>query len=1054
MKPLHLAVAAAILVVAALVAFLAMSKSDRADTRRAGGRETGAARAGDGEESKQAPGPAETNAGTGLFSITLRIVDPDDALLAGAEVEIDRGIDVLRATADPEGSLRVRGLAAGIYDLRARSGKLAGAMHFELKHTTDLGTLKLSAAITLKGHVYGPRGDPVPGGRVEACRAAARVGFDAMGAIRAMAHPEEVLARARTGDDGKYELTLPEGLTCALRANAEGFAQEGEPARLYATDTDGIDFWLLPGALLQGRVVDADQSPVAGARVLIVDPMSLFGRQVPKAETAAGADGTFSMVGAPTQQSMLIVRAAGYASYMQPNLRLPQTNLVVMLERGISLTLQAVDAERPELPAPHVNVIAAYRGGFAAGETDDMGHLLIENLPTRGTGMGNQQQLFLWGGGYIAQSVDLGKKEPVDGVVDLGIVKVAPGGVVHGRVLDKTTGDPIADARVRSFGGLDPQLEFFGATTAVSARDGSFRLTGVPLGAHTLLATHPDFVSDVDPMALFGGMRGGSGGGPPIFPEGSRDVERDIEMTPAESVRGFVLAPDGSPVEGAAVEQTGNENMILSRLVGGGPATATSDANGAFVMKGLPPGREVKIVANHRDYGMSEEARVRAGERDPVTLRLAEPLTLKGIVVDDKGAAVAGVRVVAARTASRSPGAPFDPGTARPSITDDDGRYLVRNAPAGELTVTFDHPDYALLKTQLALSASQDLGRTVLSRGAEIAGEAVDGEGKPITGVTVYAWSQGAGAATGRTNASASTDEKGRFALKGLADGDYRLRTWDRNRYSPELPVHAGTTDVRLVLRDAGKLNGRVTGRGLPVAGASVRAQRGNDYLGWARTGADGTFVMSPLPPDEAFDVVISHDAFRELTVQAVRAGDRTQDFAMQPGAEVSGQVVDDRGRGVQGAQVQVRVNGQRARSVQTDAAGAFTAGGLDEGRISLQLEESNQGFIPTEWIDVAAGARDVRLVATPGESISGIVRDSEGNPLRQVSLQAIDAKGATASSAFAWQEDGAFELRGLRPGTYTVRAQRYVPGQQQPSPPREVPGVAAGTKGVEVRFD
>lgn len=1055
MKPLHIAVAAAVLVVAALVILLTSSEGDRADTRRAAGREATGARTGAGDEAAVATAAGgEADARAGALSITLRIVGADGAAAGGAEAEIDRGIDALRVVADGLGVLRVKGLAAGIYDLRARRGKEAGALRFELRRTTDLGTLHLSATVTVRGRVLGPRGEPLPGARVEACRAAERAGFDMTTAIRSVAEPEEVLARARTGDDGAYELTLPEGGTYGLRAAAEGFAQAGEPARRYAADTDGIDFWLMPGALLEGRVVDGRQSPVAGARVMIADPMAILGRRVPKAETASGADGAFSMVVEPARQSMLVVRAAGYASHMQANLALPQRNLLVTLEEGVTLTFQAVDAERPEVPAPDVNVIAIYKGGFGAGATDELGRLLLENLPTRGTTMGNQQQVFLWGGGYIAQTLDLARKDPVEGVVDLGVVKVAPGGTIRGRVLDKTTGEGVAGARLRTFGGLGMELELFGSVPAVSAADGSFKLTGVPLKAHTIVATHPEYVGDVDPQQLFGGMGGGSGGGPPLFPEGRRDVERDVEMTPAEAVAGVVLAPDGSKVAGASVAATDEERRIFSQMLGGGgPGTATSDGNGAFTLKGLRANEEATLLATHRDFGPSEAVRVRAGSGESVTLRLAEPLTIKGVVVDEAGAAVAGARVAAQRAAERSPRTPLDPGTARPTVTDETGRYLLRNVPAGNLAVTFDHPDFAITTTEIQLSASHDLGRTVLSRGASIAGEVVDGEGKPVSGVSLHAWQRDAIGAGGRNNASAVTDEHGRFRMAGLADGEFQLRIWDPRYFAGENVAKSGGADVRIVLRAAGRLLGRVTARGLPVANASVRAQRGDDFVGWARTGPEGSFTMESLPPDEPFDLTFTHDAYRELKVEAVRASaDRTQDFVMEAGAEVSGRVVDAAGRGIAGAEVQVRVDGRFTKQVESDASGAFTAGGLADGRISVRLDAAEQGFIPTEWVDVAPGARDVRLVATPGESIAGVVRDREGKPLQRVSLQAVDASGAPAASTWIWDESGAFELRGLKPGTYTLRAQLHVEGRRE-AVTHEVAGVATGMKNVEVRF-
>ncbi|MCK6461689.1 MAG: carboxypeptidase-like regulatory domain-containing protein, partial [Planctomycetes bacterium] len=304
----------------------------------------------------------------------------------------------------------------------------------------------------------------------------------------------------------------------------------------------------------------------------------------------------------------------------------------------------------------------------------------------------------------------------------------------------------------------------------------------------------------------------------------------------------------------------------------------------------------------------------------------------------------------------------------------------------------------------------------------------------------------------GRNNASAVTDAQGRFLLAGLADGEFQLRVWDQRYFAGEHVVKSGGAETRIVLRAAGRLLGRVTARGLPVAGASVRAQRNDDFLGWARTGGDGGFVMGSLPPDGPFRLTITHDAYRQLEVDAVAAsGDRTVDFVLEPGAEVSGRVADAAGRGIAGVDVHVRVDGKFAKRVETDSSGAFTAGGLAEGQVSVRLDATEQGFIPTEWTYVAAGARDVRLLATPGESIAGVVRDREGKPLRQVSLMAVDAAGGMAAQTWIWDESGTFELRGLRPGTYTLRAQLHVEGREAVT--HEVAGVVTGAKSVDVRF-
>jgi hypothetical protein len=420
-----------------------------------------------------------------------------------------------------------------------------------------------------------------------------------------------------------------------------------------------------------------------------------------------------------------------------------------------------------------------------------------------------------------------------------------------------------------------------------------------------------------------------------------------------------------------------------------------------------------------------------AGTGARATLQLIEPLTIEGAVTDPGGAPVPGVRVEAG---------------PRVGTTDDRGRYVVKNVPMRLRGVGFEHPAYHPATLETLVTSSMDLGRTVLFPGATIAGVAVRGDGTAAPGIVVHAARVGGppGRALERTGASAVTDGKGRFEIRGLGEGRYKLFTREPGTWSAEVLAWTGAVDPRIVLVPAGTLRGRVTARGAAVAGASVRAeQAGGGFLGSARSDADGAFEIRSLPPETPFDVAISHDDFRSLRAEGVRASDRPRTFALEPGIEVSGSVVDARGRAVADAEILVRVDGREARRVRTDARGEFGARGLAEGRISVRLDEG-AGLVPTGWIDVVPGARDIRLVAAEGASISGVVREAAGRPARRASVEATDSEGRRASAVWVWQDDGAFELRGLRAGTYRVRAESS--GRSG-----EAHDVAAGTSGVEI---
>jgi protocatechuate 3,4-dioxygenase beta subunit len=1075
MKPMHLAVLVAVLAVAAVL-FVMLKETgddrhrDRAGTDRAAGRTTTPG-AQDDEDDADA---REAARGAGSLSFKLKVVGPDGSAAAGADLELS-GRAFRRDATATDGTIEIDGLFPGFYNLIARRDKAVGALDFQLEKTTDLGTLELHDAVAIRGHVFDPHKVPLAGARVEAVHKARQDGFNLTSIVSAITTPEQIVARTATGADGAYELLVPTGGTYAVSASARGFAQEAEAARPYTADVSGLDFYLFPGVQVAGKVIEASGEPIAGALIMLVDPMSAFGGTTPKVETVTAADGTFALVAMPSRNLLLAVRAIGYAMHMESNLSLPALNLTIKLEAGVSVRLKAVDADQPAMPAPNVSVAAMYRGGFAAGTTDDRGELVLENLPTKGSRMwGSQQQVILWGGGYVVRTVQIAAKEPIDGILEVGDVPMTKGGVVYGKVLDKATGDPVEGARLRSMGGLDPQIEIMGAVSTASAEDGSYELSGVPLKAHTILASHPDYASDMDPMALAQAMQGG--GGAALFAEGRKKVEHNVELTPAETANGIVLAPDGNPVAGAKVGVR-DQMAIFRRMLGGSAPTAVTDAEGRFALGGLKKGQVVQITATHRDYGSSEAVSARAGE--PLTLTLTAPLILKGTVVDESGDPVSGVRVTVERAKQPSGSRNVvnmggeETGAVRPAVTDKDGGYVVRNAPPGELKVTFDHRDYAVDTTAINVApgtVERDLGKTVLVRGLGLEGVVVDEKDQPAAGVSIHAnWNYQSGVrpsaeSPGRMNGSATTDEKGRFSIYGLKEGKYRLRIWQPGVYSSQPVAQTGTTDIRVVLMDAGQLTGRVISLGAPVVGASVSAQIGKpqadghitwDHVGWARTDGEGVFRLHSLPPDRPFKLQIRHDAHRRLEVEGVRASDRRETYVLDKGIQIGGIVVTREGEPVAGVTLSVRVTDEfqknvNSKSVTSAANGRFEAGGLDEGTITVQVAAWNQNFIRAEPVTVTPGDRAVRIVAEPGESISGVMRNAQGAPLNEVQIEALDGEGNQVSQTWVWQDDGSFTVGGLPKGTYTLRAARWTEGKREILATAE--GIATGSVGIELR--
>lgn len=219
--------------------------------------------------------------------------------------------------------------------------------------------------------------------------------------------------------------------------------------------------------------------------------------------------------------------------------------------------------------------------------------------------------------------------------------------------------------------------------------------------------------------------------------------------------------------------------------------------------------------------------------------------------------------------------------------------------------------------------------------------------------------------------------------------------------------------------------------QGRLLEGARVRLSlRGRSFL--ATTGADGVYRFVGLPVGEV-DLRATYPG---------HAPDRVQDVTTLPGETVrvdltlrsrqdrsrgviAGRVLDALGKPVPGAGVEV-LTGASVASARTGRAGRFRLGGLAPGSYTLCVRQGGSACAVPAPVEVAAGAPthvEIRLddPVTDGTGvIFGVVRNHEGHPLPGALVQIV--AGPAGGSTVAGPE-GHYELPGLPPGTYAVRA-------------------------------
>ncbi len=378
------------------------------------------------------------------------------------------------------------------------------------------------------------------------------------------------------------------------------------------------------------------------------------------------------------------------------------------------------------------------------------------------------------------------------------VLRMPPQAVITGRALDED-GDALPNVGVYllryAFRRGKRQLE---ECDQASTNDlGEYRMFGLSPGKYYLRAATNDFLSSRD-------YDSGRGYTPVYYPAaadpaGAKAIElepgallRGIDITlikvQSARVRGRVVDPTSKPpLQGVSVmlrPRDESRYLFLRNFASG------LDPQGNFEIKSVVPGSYI-LVANKRAENKQYQAQllldVDASDIENVVLELAPPGELKG-QVRVEGQPVANPAEMHIQLEEEQPSTGGVGGRLRP-----DGSFTISDVGLGHYRIDiFGASDNYYMKSarlgdREVLESGMDLTRgiggpleiTLSSNGGRVEGVVLNANDEPEQDATVVLVPDEPRRGQWRLYREVTTDQYGRFTIKGIAPGGYKLFAWE-----------------------------------------------------------------------------------------------------------------------------------------------------------------------------------------------------------------------------------------------------------------------------------